>query len=220
MEMYPQSALSYNEDTNELEITAPVKIGDISGGNYLQIEQDGTAQANNDATAWEDIQSSLIGKRLSSTSGKVDYNYDENTITFQPGGSMGTANDRVAWNIQMPHATKTDSTLRPHIHFEQVSSDKIEFSARYRIQVNGQAKTTAWTTITCDTDNNTLYTYVAGTLNQIVIFDAIDLTDAGLSAVVEFQMVRDDATADDIEVTFVDSHYERDTAGSRTEYSK
>jgi hypothetical protein len=49
MQLYPQSALNYNEDTNELEITAPVKIGDIESGNYIQIEDNGSVVFNNES---------------------------------------------------------------------------------------------------------------------------------------------------------------------------
>ena len=46
------------------------------------------------------------------------------------------------------------------------------------------------------------------------------MTDAGISATVQFRLARTDAVAGDIEATFVDAHIERDMIGSRTEFTK
>jgi len=216
MEMTAAGALLVGNTTNK----GSAKIGDGGITDYFEIESDGTMKFNGAATVWDDVQSSLFGRRLNSQAGKVDYNYTENTITFESGGAIGTINDRVNWNIQMYHSAIADGSLHPHVHFEQVSSNKIEFRIAYRIQNNGAAKTASWTEIACNTDDDAVFSYSSGTLNQIVAFPAIDLTGVGVSGIIEFRMVRDDSTAGDIEVTFVDCHYEKDTVGSRTEFAK
>lgn len=192
-----------------------------SGSDRLKIESDGTIHREGAATVWDDIQNSLIGKRLSSTVGKVDYNWDENTVTMQPGGSISTVNDLLIFNLQIPHAAVVDGDLHLHMHWEQPDSTEREITVKYRIQNNGDAKTTAWTTVAkaLSAANNT-FTYSSGTLNQITELQEIDLTGIGISAIVEFQMARTDSETGDIEVTFVDAHIEMDTDGSREEYVK
>jgi len=200
--------------------TGITKIGDIAGGNYFKIKNTGKIEFESNATVWDDIQTSLIGRQLSSTAGKVDYNWTENTITMAKGGNIATTNDRLIWNIQLSHSTKVDSNFNLHIHFEQPNSSTYEFTCQYRIQNNGSAKTTTWTTITCDSATDNIYTYVSGTLNQLVSFPSIDLTGVGISGVIQFRLVRDDTINNDIEVTFVDGHYEKSDVGSESEFVK
>jgi len=203
-----------------IDLHQATTIGDGGTTDYSEFETDGTYVAHGAATVWEDIQSSLIGRRLASVSGGVAYNYANNTVTFDPNGDETNVNDSVQFNLQLSHKTKADSDFHLHVHFEQPSDSNYEFTARYRIQNNGSLKTTAWTTISGDYTNNGVYTWGTGTLNQIISLPAIDLTGAGLSDVIQIQFARTDSVSGDIEVTFVDAHYEIDTIGSRTEFSK
>ena len=88
-----------------------------------------------DSTVWDDIQSSLIGQRLSTTPGTVDYNYDNNSITFEPSGSISSTSDRVIWNYQHPHSAKQDGYLNVHIHWEQYDTTVRTWTLQYRVQV-------------------------------------------------------------------------------------
>jgi len=195
-------------------------VGLGSGANRTKIEADGTLTFEGDATVWDDIVGSLIGKTLSSTAGKVDYNWAENSITFASGGDIDVANDVINFNVQIPHASKVDSAIDLHMHWEQVDSTAREFTIRHRVQNNGSAKTTDWTENIVSTQADDKFTYTSGTLNQISDLVQISMTGIGISAVVQFQIARTDAVAGDIEVTFVDMHVEKDTLGSREEYVK
>lgn len=166
---------------------------------------------------WDDIQNSLIGRRLSSSSGTVAYNYAENTVDFSSGGSVTNTNDTVVWNIQLPHGTKPDSELKLHIHFEQSDAVNRTMTVRYRIQNNGQQKASAWTTVSANTDD-AVWTWTTGTLNNILALATIDLTGASLSATVQFQMTRTDALTGVLPVVFADCHVERDMLGSSQEF--
>lgn len=195
-------------------------VGLGSGANRTKIEDDGTLTFEGDATVWDDLVGSLIGKTLSSVSGKVQYNWTENSITFNSGGSISVSNDIVNFSVQIPHASKTDSGIDIHIHWEQTDSTAREFTIQHRVQNNGDAKTTSWTQNIVSTQADDKFTYTSGTLNQISDLVHIDMTGAGISAVVQFKIARTDAVAGDIEVTFVDVHVEKDTLGSRQEYVK
>ena len=199
------------------------KFGDED--NYSEFDDDGTLVFTGDATVWDDIANSLIGKRLYSVVGKVNYNYPENTITFEPGGAIATENDLIRWNQQFPHAAKANSSLYFHLHLEQTSALDATFTLHYRIQSNDAAKTAGWTALTASLVADGVFAYSAGTLNQILAFAAIDMTGASISATIQFKMTRTDNGAGvyepaDIEVVFADCHVEYDMIGSSEQYVK
>ena len=173
------------------------------------------------ASQWDDIIGSALGSSLYSTAGKVDYDWNENALTFQSGGDISVTADRIIWNIQKLHKVKEDSMLHYHIHFDKDSSDVNEFILQYRIQENGGIKTTAWATLTATTiPSNEVFTYTSGTLNQIVQFDPIDWSNVGISSTVNFRLARTDSLVGDVLVTFIDGHIEIDSDGSNQEYVK
>lgn len=191
-----------------------------SGLDKTKFDASGQMKAENSATMWDDISSSVLGLRLYSAAGSVGYDYLENTIVFSPGGSINNVNDRIVLNLQIPHAAKVDSELRLHVHWEQPDAAVREFTVQYRLQDNGAAKTTAWTTVTGSSATNSIFPYVSGTLNQITEIVAVDLTGVGISSTVQFRLTRTDSETGDIAATFIDAHYEVDTLGSSEEYIK
>ena len=195
-------------------------LGFGSGANRSKFEEDGTLKFEGDATVWDDVVGSLIGKNLSDNTGSVDYNWVENTITFAPNGDIDTSADLVNFNVQIPHGTKLNSIADLHLHWEQIDDVPREFTVRHRIQNNGQAKTIAWTESIVSTATDAKFAYSTGILNQISDLVDIDLNGIGISSVIQFQVTRTDAIAGDIEVTFMDVHVEKDTIGSRLEYVK
>lgn len=205
-------------DRNVEALVDPLYIG--NGANRTKIETDGSLAFEGDSTTWEDIQTSLIGRRLYSSAGSIDYDYTENAIVFSDDGDITSINDVVTWNIQYPHKAKVDGSLNTHIHWEQTSTDTITWTLEYRIQSNNDAKTTAWTQVIVDSDDGNVFTYTSGTLNQITKIVDVDMTGASISSVVQFKLTRSDSNGGTVLATFVDSHYEIDTIGSRAEFVK
>jgi len=129
----------------------------------------------------------------------------------------------------MGHNWKIGTTIYPHIHFEQDNNAIPNFLIRYRWQMNGEAKTTAWTDYPLTT---TAFTYTSGTLNQIVHSGGLTPpVGANLSDTIEFQIFRDNANnsgafagsdpySGAVDLTFIDIHYEQDTLGSDSEFTK
>jgi hypothetical protein len=205
------------------------KFGDEAGGNYTEIKTDGTLKYRGDATVWKDMVMDLFGKRLLSTSGTVDYDYDENVITFDDDGSIETANDRVGGNQEINHEFKVGEniTFKPHIHWwQQVTTGAVEpivFTMRYRVQRNNAAKATSWTTITAEAgtaDDVFDFTSEAdGLYNQITRFDDMTFT-CGVSDTIQIQMTRTDSEGGTVSVVFIDLHGEIDSDGSDEEYTK
>jgi len=200
------------------KIINKMRFGNTSG--YSQFENDGTIRFDGDATTWDDIVGRLVANKLESVAGKLQYDYDENAIIMQSGGSITNNSERLIFNFQYPHAAIVDGEMRLHVHWEQVSSNQIEFTTQYRVQSNGAAKVTSWTTAPSNSVDNSKFNYVSGTLNQITELATVDMTDAGISATVQFRFARTDSTSGDISAVFVDAHIERDTIGSRQEYVK
>lgn len=188
--------------------------------NNTEFESDGTMVMKGSATAWEDIQSSLIGRRLSSNQGTVDYDYEENTVNFSQNGEIDNINDCIIFSYQHPHKAKQDSSLNLHIHFEQSSNTEYEFTVWYRVQSVGGTKVDTWTEVVVNTTTGNKFQYVSGTLNQICELTSIDMTGAGISAQIQFRMTRTDSNGGVVPSTFVDAHYEIDTLGSNEEYIK
>lgn len=202
------------------EIRDSLKIGDIDNGNFFEIESDGTTAKRGEATVWDDVVNSLIGRRLYSNQGTIDYDYNENAILFSDDGNISNINDRVVFNLQYPHGAIANGTMNLHIHWTQEDTTDIGFTIQYRIQSNGNAKTTTWTTVTSSSLTDSVFTYTSGILNQITNLAVIDMTGAGISATVQFRMTRSDSNGGTIMGTFVDAHVERDTEGSRQEFVK
>jgi len=204
-----------------------INIGDVTGGNYTEIQSDGTLKFKGTATVWDDIIGNLIARRLYSTVGRLNYNLAENSITMQNNGDPTKTADRLIFNFQYPHrGVKTDAGAGTqaahhlHIHWWQINNNRIEWQIDYRIQQNNEAKSTAWTTVIANSDDDNVFPYVSGTLNQITNLVVVNIPEPSLSSTVQYRLTRIDGTAGDIDATFVDAHVEFDAGGSRQEYVK
>jgi len=198
--------------------------------NYVDVNKTQGKRYHGTSTVWKDMVTDLSGRRLASQAGKVDYNYNENSITFASGGSLAATNDRVGGNMEINHEFKvgTSITFKPHIHWwQQVTTGAvlpIVFSMRWRLQNNDAAKTTSWTTITADAGagGNDVFDFTSesdGLYNQISVFDDIVVT-CGVSDTIQFQMTRTDSQSGTVDAYFADIHGEVDSDGSDQEYTK
>ena len=190
-------------------------------GNRTKFDEDGQRQSVGNATQWDDLVGDIMAKKLYAVTGTIDYDWDENAMKFQKGGDITDKADRVQFNLQKMHKIKVDSELRMHIHYEQDSTNEYVFTLKYRVQGNGAAKTTTWTTITttCNATNH-VFSYTSGTINQIVKFPVIDWSEVSISSTVQFMLSRTDSITGDVYVTFIDGHTEIDSDGSNQEYVK
>lgn len=218
-ENYQLATLKYVNEKQNFD-AVPLTIGDGGTTDYAEFESDGTLQFHGAATVWEDVVIPFAAYRLESVAGTLAYNWANNSITVSPSGTLGDDTDTLVVTYQIPHRAKTDSTAKFHLHWEQPADQAYTFSARYRIQRNGQAKATSWVGPTTVTTASNIFTYTSGTLIQITEMLDIDLTGLNPSDLIEIQFARTDATSGDIELISGDCHFECDTLGSRSEYSK
>ncbi len=207
---------------NISEITSSLEIGQKLEGNYTEIKTDGTQRLHGTSTAWKDMIADLFGKRMNSIAGKVDYDWDENAVIFQPSGNISNAADRISGNQEINHEFKvgTNVTFKPHIHWFQEAGTKFVLTAKYRLQRNGVAKTEDWQTVTSTmNDGDDVFEYSTGTLNQLTRFPDITVT-CGVSDTIQFQIARTDSLSGNMLVYFFDLHGEIDSFGSETEIGK
>ena len=189
------------------------------------LELTGTCPILLEDTVWEDKAYPLAGRRLSSSSGTVDNDWDEMAVEFAPNGSISNINDLVGVSAEHPHAADENGFIYPHIHFWQDADEAYVFTGEYRIQDNNAAKTTAWTPMTAEVATDSVFSYVSGNLNQIVYFhqtDAgrtkgIDMAGHSLSATIQFRFTRTDSISGDVSATFFDFHVSYKRLGSATE---
>jgi hypothetical protein len=209
----------------KLDALGPARLGD-STTNYTTFEADGSMEFVGDATVYDDQQMPLISTTKQNPSGKIIENKEEQTLDFK---DSATESDYAIASIQMSHKWKLGTDISPHLHWTQTASGNPNWMVQYRWQRNGQAKTTAWTDLLM---NVPIFTYVSGSLDQISNgADITPPTDYSISDIVQFRIIRDtdndsglfsgtDPVSGDVSSLSFDFHYEINTVGSRSEYSK
>lgn len=192
--------------------------------NITVFEPDGTMRFLGDATVWNDREFPMSGVRINAPGSKV--NASEMEVLYSTNCPL---TDYAAVNIQMSHGAKMGSAINPHLHWVQQTSNFPNWIISYRWQYQGQPYSTTWT---FSTRNGNAFTYSGSELNQITKFT--DITPSSLqslSDIVQFRVHRDstngssmfastDPYAQSARAVSFDVHYEIDTVGSRSEYSK
>jgi hypothetical protein len=203
------------------------KIGNVSGGNYTEIEADGTIKFHGNATVFRDEMNDLITKLKNNPSDKLVNNLEEASVTYK---NNATTADYAVMSIQLNHDRKNGAAVYPHLHWWQSSVNMPNWLLQYRWQRNGQAKVTDWTYLKW-TENAAAW--VSGTLNQITRFGSITPPSGdNVSDILQIRLIRDVADASgefgstaetspiDQDAVSLDVHIEVDTVGSRQEYIK
>ena len=182
---------------------------------------------------WDDIIQPLMGKRLDTTAGKLDYDWSNKGVSI--ADSTVTSNDahKVHFGYQIYHRFKLDGLCNPHIHWIQAQADVPNWWMRWRVWQNGEVAG-AWTEVALDTH---AFTYTAGTILQIseaaskIDFSALPSGGLNVSDFLDIEVTRDSnnastlfAGADPVagNVTFkgFDPHLQIDATGSVLEFQK
>lgn len=205
----------------------PRDVGFGSGNDRTRWDNYGQRKAYGRAVGYEDLSTSLKGKRLSTTTGKVEWDWDRHACKFEPAGDITVKADKVGDEHQYPHSAKEDGAFYYHMHWFQTEDwaqyGGVEFVFRYRVNSNGSEEVTDWTTVTVTPNEiNSVFEYNGETsLVQITRLATVDLTGTSISAMVDWEMARtDDSGMGNIYIKYIDPHYIQDTDGSDTEYVK
>jgi len=207
-----------------------VRVGDVANGNYTAVETDGTIVHKGNSTVWEDQRYALIGQRLDSPAGAIDYNLDEIAVDFAANADY--PDDFVAISAQISHQRKSESDIRPHFHWDQTSDGFPNILIAYRWYNNGELIPSTWELVALD-DSSNAFTYTSGTLLQISSIPLPAGLGEGkaLSSFFDIKIYRDTANASTLfagadsytgiwRLREFDIHIEIDTDGSRQEFIK
>ena len=178
-------------------------------------------------TVWDDWQGQLSSNQKVNPSAHIVDNNTEASVIFTTNCDTG---DYIYMSPQMQHSWKLGSDIHPHLHWIQTTASQPNWLIQYRWQRNGQTKTTAWTDYALDTS---VFTWVTGALLQITegATKITPPTGYGISDIVQFRIIRDvnndsgafvgaETNSVDTESVSFDYHFQIDTLGSRTEFTK
>lgn len=201
------------------------KFGDIAGGNYSMFESDGTMVMVGDAIAYDDIQVSLSSAKRPASSSPTWRTYNFGIAGGIDFAVLGFAvGDYLDFYIQTSHSMKLNSILDNHIHGTLPSNstgDKI----KWQLDVIAAGIGEAWAVPTGSpfTSEKTLSGTEANKHNLFELAD-IPAVNTTVSSAYICRMTRIAASSDDyspeVYLIFNDSHYQKDTIGSRLETSK
>ena len=182
--------------------------------NYTQIDENGDLLLVGSATAWEDLRFPATAIRQGATT-KPDFDTTNLGLLFPQND-----NAEIAYIIaQLHHSYKLESNIHPHIHYVQDEEEEPVFKIDYRWYKNGADPTGGFTTITA---NTFIFTYTSGSIMQKISFPTISGSGIDtVSSILDIKLYRDDnVVTGDILVKEFDVHYEIDTFGSKTEFTK
>jgi hypothetical protein len=176
--------------------------------------------------AWDDLRFPFVGRNLDTSSGRIDYDYDELGVAFADNARYDAA-EQVSMIAQLPHSWREGSILKPHIHWIQNTVDRPNWLLEYRVTENGTTPG-AYTQAIPVGD---AFDYSSGNLLQITSFPSIDMEGFTLSCIVDLKFYRDcdndsglfagsdDGLGTQLVKEF-DIHYQIDSFGSESEYIK
>jgi len=194
---------------NNVTIANKAKFG--TEGNHSEFEDDGTMKFSGDATVWEDLRFPATQLRVNPVTNVPDFDYANLGFLFPQNDDS-----EIIYAIaQMPHAWKQGSAIKPHIHFIQESASEPVFKIEYRMEPDAS--------FTPSTSNGFAVSYPGGSavIHQIATFPEIDMSGYPISSVIDFKIYRDDnVVTGDVLFKEFDIHYQIDTVGSRSEYTK
>lgn len=103
-------------DRNVGALVAPLDFGDVAGGNFSEIELDGTLEFHGDATVWDDQQIELSGAQLHPSESPTWVVY-KGGMALEFGANL---TETIFFIAQLSHRRKNDSDIDFHVHQTQV----------------------------------------------------------------------------------------------------
>ena len=220
-------ALNLVTVAGEIKATT-AKLGDVAGGNYAEIESDGTLKLNGNATVWDDIR---ITPGSFDRPGVADPAY----VAYYPaGGGLGVylpefaKNDFASFTIQLPHGYKQGTDISVHLHWTPGDRGNEENGATVGWKVDyswANADGTFGAMATADLSDACDGTDHKHQMTPEVVLDG-HTAGKSISSMLICNVRRSDTGTDDTWASAVsgqlplllevDFHFELDTIGSRT----
>jgi len=217
-------------DSPESIARPALKVGDVGGGNFFDIEPDGTFVNYGDGTTFDELSQPFIGQNLATVAGRVDYNYNELSLDFATNARY--PEEPVGIVTQSPHARKELSDFFPHIHWIQTSDNVPNILIEYRLYDSGETPPSIWQKLPL-TSANLVFPFFSPSIQQI---SRINLPIGhgavlGLSCTIDIKIYRDSLNTSGLfadvdtypgvwSAKYYDIHFEKDMNGSREEFVK
>lgn len=177
---------------------------------------------------WEDMRMAAAADKLFSPAGRITFDYANGGLAYAAAATY--AGDFAIFTTQMSHKFAEGSPLvEIHVHWDQNQNQTPNIVVERRFTNIGSAFTLPFGGPTAL--NNNIAAWVAGGIHQVTNGAAIVSSSLGISHMVEIKLYRDSANASGLFagadpyvgawlVKEVDIHYQADSPGSWTEYSK
>jgi hypothetical protein len=172
---------------------------------------------HNCGEAWDDLRFPA-GNLKAGSAGVPTWN---NTYGLQEF-SIG---DYLFCQVQLPHAWKVGSTLKPHFHWMKITSgpNLVGWQLEYRWAKIGEVMDVAWTTISDETpdvsDGDTAWQHALTALPDIVPPSDVQISDMLVCKISRIATAGASYGTRAALLEF-DIHYQIDSRGSRQEYVK
>lgn len=195
-------------------------------GELVDKIKSGGAVVRFEPAAWDDIRFPANGARLDTSSGRLDFNFDECGIDFQDNARF--PNEPICFIAQFSHSKKLDSIVNPHIHWIQNQNVIPNWLLQYRWYRNGD-EVPAYTTAKFTTS---IFNFVLNPILQITSFpDLTPPTGETVSSILDIRLFRDnnndsglfagsDTYIGDALLKEFDIHFQKDTNGSTMVFMK
>lgn len=203
------------------------RIGD--GTNYTKFEADGTMEFVGTATVYNDF---VVPTNAAKSGGNApDWQVFRNNGAGSPGvyvwaydNNAASSEDELFLTIQIPHDYKLGSPIYPHLHWSPLTNDAgvVTWGLEYT-WVDYQSTFAATTILTANSESfsNAQYAHFITEFGAIIPTGDQD----GISSILCVRLFRNSSASADTytgkaALLSFDIHYEANTIGSRTEYSK
>jgi len=206
------------------------KAQEVKINTNLAVEADGTMRMDGNATVWDDIMVFPDATSKGSSNPPVWAIFKNNSgsqgvwlWTFSP-----TVEQEVYFTVQIPHGYKVGSALYPHVHWTTASGTptrtNVVWGLEYTVVAIGGTFSNT-TTLTANSVISGIATITGFGQHLITSFGTIAGTDLGISTIIVCRLFRKatdgaDTFSDPVGLLGFDIHIEKDTQGSRTEFTK
>jgi hypothetical protein len=208
--------------TGSVEITGSLKVGDVKGGNYWQVNDSGNMSYVGSASFWDDMLISAEGWRLGSTAPTVETGFRGNA-NFLSTNFIHTQADEIQFKVQFSHRYKSGTTIQPHFHFSPWGTEtgSVAFKLEYYwadVAEQFPATTGSFLMTESFSSNKQWYHLIAD--NET----GIDGTGKDFSSILYCRLYRDNTIANNypnkVSGLYFDVHYQTDSPGTQEEYVK
>ena len=211
------------------------KIGDIAGGNNTKFEADGTIVLEGAATVWDDF---LVNPDATSRGGSKTpvWGGSSGTAFKNNGTSQGvflwmfspTTEQEVYFTVQLPHKYKVGTDLYPHVHWTTATGTPLRNNVVWGLEYTVIKIGNSFPNTTISVGNSIIggIGAITGTGQHLITsLPVISGANIDISTVIVCRLYRatgdsNDTFANEVGLLSMDFHYQIDTEGSRSEFTK